>query len=109
MLLCLQDANSMVLLASSKLSALKSLTILSMNEEDVFGLEYDPDLFNIVVVLDFNMGAMESKSLNIFNSKLVFVSPETVTDADYVVILGAIGHEKSRNTLMRLLPKLKLC
>ncbi|KAL7232960.1 hypothetical protein ACSBR1_016752 [Camellia fascicularis] len=66
MLLCLQNANSMVLLASSKLSALKSLiTMLSMNEEDVFGLEYDLDLFNIVVVPDFNMGAVESKSLNI--------------------------------------------
>ncbi|KAI8003879.1 Puromycin-sensitive aminopeptidase [Camellia lanceoleosa] len=72
----------------------------------VFGLEYDLDLFNIVVVPDSNMGAMESKGLNIFNSKLVLVSPETATDADYVVILGAIGHEKSRNTLMRLLPKL---
>ncbi|CAL5440217.1 unnamed protein product [Camellia sinensis] len=78
MLLCLQNANSMVLLASSKLSALKSLiTILSMNEEDVFGLEYDLDLFNIVVP-DFNMGAME----------------KIATDADYAAILGVIGHEK---------------
>ncbi|XP_028054722.1 uncharacterized protein LOC114258915 isoform X2 [Camellia sinensis] len=83
MLLCLQNANSMVLLASSKLSALKSLiTIVSMNEEDVFGLEYDLDLFNIVVP-DFN----------IFNSKLVLASSEIATDADYAAILGVIGHE----------------
>jgi aminopeptidase N len=47
------------------------------------GLEYDLDLFNIVAVDDFNMGAMENKSLNVFNSKLVLASPTTATDSDY--------------------------
>ncbi|CAI8591012.1 unnamed protein product [Vicia faba] len=65
--------------------------------EDVFGLEYDLDLFNIVVVPDFNMGAMENKSLNIFNSKLVLASPETASDADYAAILGVIGHDYFHN------------
>ncbi|KAK4488308.1 hypothetical protein RD792_004064 [Penstemon davidsonii] len=63
----------------------------------VFGLEYDLDLFNIVAVPDFNLGAMENKSLNIFNSKFVLASPETATDADYAAILGAIGHEYAHN------------
>ncbi|KAK7318214.1 hypothetical protein RJT34_02913 [Clitoria ternatea] len=66
-------------------------------DEDVFGLEYDLDLFNVVAVPDFNMGAMENKSLNIFNSKLVLASPETATDADYAAILGVIGHEYFHN------------
>ncbi|PIA29507.1 hypothetical protein AQUCO_05900019v1 [Aquilegia coerulea] len=66
-------------------------------DEDVFGLEYDLDLFNIVAVPDFNMGAMENKSLNIFNSKLVLASPETAPDADYAAILGVIGHEYFHN------------
>ncbi|KAF3788605.1 Puromycin-sensitive aminopeptidase [Nymphaea thermarum] len=66
-------------------------------DEEVFGLEYDLDLFNIVAVPDFNMGAMENKSLNIFNSKLVLASPQTATDADYAAILGVIGHEYFHN------------
>ncbi|XP_059661811.1 puromycin-sensitive aminopeptidase-like [Cornus florida] len=66
-------------------------------DEDVFGLEYDLDLFNIVAVPDFNMGAMENKSLNIFNSRLVLASPETANDADYAAILGVIGHEYFHN------------
>ncbi|KAI3804450.1 hypothetical protein L1987_25998 [Smallanthus sonchifolius] len=66
-------------------------------DEDVFGREYDLDIFNIVSVPDFNMGAMENKSLNIFNSKLVLASPETATDADYAAILGVIGHEYFHN------------
>ena len=66
-------------------------------DEDVFGLEYDLDLFNIVVVPDFNVGAMENKSLNIFNSKLVLVSPKTALDADYAAFLGVIGHEYFHN------------
>ena len=60
-------------------------------DENIFGLEYGLDLFNIVVVPDFNMGAMEKKSLNIFNSRLVLASPQTATDADYAAILGVIG------------------
>ena len=52
-------------------------------DEDVFGLEYDLDVFNIAAVSDFNMGAMENKGLNVFNTKYVLAQPETATDADY--------------------------
>ncbi|KZV31557.1 hypothetical protein F511_07408 [Dorcoceras hygrometricum] len=77
--------------------AMYSLKTVMKWDEDVFGLEYDLDLFNIVAVPDFNMGAMENKSLNIFNSKVVLASPETATDADYAAILGVIGHEYFHN------------
>lgn len=77
--------------------AMYSLKAAMKWDEDVFGLEYDLDLFNIVAVPDFNMGAMENKSLNIFNSKLVLASPESATDADYAAILGVIGHEYFHN------------
>eukprot|EP00252_Welwitschia_mirabilis_P019670 TRINITY_DN4613_c0_g1_i2.p1 TRINITY_DN4613_c0_g1~~TRINITY_DN4613_c0_g1_i2.p1 ORF type:complete len:510 (+),score=82.91 TRINITY_DN4613_c0_g1_i2:157-1686(+) len=77
--------------------AMYSLKAAMKWDEDVFGLEYDLDLFNIVAVPDFNMGAMENKSLNIFNSRLVLASPETATDADYAAILGVIGHEYFHN------------
>ncbi|GMY30359.1 puromycin-sensitive aminopeptidase isoform X1 [Fagus crenata] len=77
--------------------AMYSLKAAMKWDEDVFGLEYDLDLFNIVAVPDFNMGAMENKSLNLFNSKLVLASPETATDADYAAILGVIGHEYFHN------------
>ncbi|KAL8498468.1 hypothetical protein ACS0TY_021701 [Phlomoides rotata] len=77
--------------------AMYSLKAAMKWDEDVFGLEYDLDLFNIVAVPDFDMGAMENKSLNIFNSKLVLASPETATDADYATILGVIGHEYFHN------------
>ncbi|KAK9716600.1 hypothetical protein RND81_06G244800 [Saponaria officinalis] len=77
--------------------AMYSLKAAMKWDEDVFGLEYDLDLFNIVAVPDFNMGAMENKSLNIFNSKLVLASPETATDSDYAAILGVIGHEYFHN------------
>lgn len=62
-----------------------------------YGLEYDLDLFNIVAVDDFNMGAMENKSLNIFNSRLVMASPDTATDMDYSRIEGVVGHEYFHN------------
>ena len=55
------------------------------------------DLFNIVAVDDFNMGAMENKSLNIFNSRLVLASPETATDMDFARIEGVVGHEYFHN------------
>ena len=55
-------------------------------DEEAFGREYDLDVFNIVAVSDFNMGAMENKGLNIFNDKYVLASPETATDADYAGI-----------------------
>jgi aminopeptidase N len=77
--------------------AMYSLKAAMKWDEDVFGLEYDLDLFNIVAVPDFNMGAMENKSLNLFNSKLVLASPETATDQDYAAILGVIGHEYFHN------------
>ncbi|KAM5572421.1 puromycin-sensitive aminopeptidase [Rosa sericea] len=77
--------------------AMYSLKAAMKWDEDVFGLEYDLDLFNIVAVPDFNMGAMENKSLNIFNSKLVLASPQTASDGDYAAILGVIGHEYFHN------------
>ncbi|KAF5478236.1 hypothetical protein F2P56_004816 [Juglans regia] len=77
--------------------AMYSLKAAMKWDEDVFGLEYDLDLFNIVAVPDFNMGAMENKSLNIFNSKLVLASPETASDGDHAAILGVIGHEYFHN------------
>lgn len=66
-------------------------------DEDVYGLEYDLDLFNIVAVDDFNMGAMENKSLNIFNSRLVLADPDSSTDGDYARIEGVVGHEYFHN------------
>ena len=66
-------------------------------DEQVYGREYDLDVFNIVAVDDFNMGAMENKGLNIFNSKLVLASPETATDTDYNRIEGVIAHEYFHN------------
>ncbi|MFN3687924.1 aminopeptidase N [Salinarimonas sp.] len=66
-------------------------------DERVFGREYDLDVFNIVAVSDFNMGAMENKGLNIFNDKYVLASPETATDADYGHIEAIIAHEYFHN------------
>ncbi|MFN7051571.1 MAG: aminopeptidase N, partial [Gemmobacter sp.] len=66
-------------------------------DEQVYGREYDLDVFNIVAVDDFNMGAMENKGLNIFNSKLVLASPETATDLDYERIEAVIAHEYFHN------------
>jgi aminopeptidase N len=66
-------------------------------DEEVYGREYDLDVFNIVAVDDFNMGAMENKGLNIFNSKLVLASPETATDDDYARIEAVIAHEYFHN------------
>ncbi|KAK4278263.1 hypothetical protein QN277_016130 [Acacia crassicarpa] len=77
--------------------AMYSLKAAMKWDEDVFGLEYDLDLFNIVAFPDANMGAMENKSLNIFNPKVVLASPETATDADYSAILDVIGHEYFHN------------
>jgi aminopeptidase N len=66
-------------------------------DERVYGREYDLDVFNIVAVDDFNMGAMENKGLNIFNSKLVLASPETATDSDFERIEAVIAHEYFHN------------
>ncbi len=66
-------------------------------DEEAFGREYDLDVFNIVAVSDFNMGAMENKGLNIFNDKYVLALPETATDADYANIEAIIAHEYFHN------------
>jgi aminopeptidase N len=66
-------------------------------DEEVLGLEYDLDVFNIVAVSDFNMGAMENKGLNIFNTRYVLAKPETATDADYQNIEAVIAHEYFHN------------
>ncbi|AGT08730.1 aminopeptidase N [Paracoccus aminophilus] len=66
-------------------------------DEEVYGREYDLEVFNLVAVDDFNMGAMENKGLNIFNSKLVLASADTATDLDYERIEGVIGHEYFHN------------
>jgi aminopeptidase N len=66
-------------------------------DERVFGREYDLDVFNVVAVADFNMGAMENKGLNIFNDKFVLASPETATDSDYAYIEAIIAHEYFHN------------
>jgi len=66
-------------------------------DEQVYGREYDLDVFNIVAVDDFNMGAMENKGLNIFNSRLVLASPATATDDDYASIEAVIAHEYFHN------------
>lgn len=66
-------------------------------DEQVYGREYDLDVFNIVAVDDFNMGAMENKGLNIFNSKVVLASPDTATDDDYARIEAIIAHEYFHN------------
>ena len=66
-------------------------------DEEVFGREYDLDVFNIVAVSDFNMGAMENKGLNIFNDKYVLADRETATDADFANIEAIIAHEYFHN------------
>jgi aminopeptidase N len=66
-------------------------------DEEAFGREYDLDVFNIVAVSDFNMGAMENKGLNVFNDKYVLADPETATDSDYQGIERVIAHEYFHN------------
>jgi aminopeptidase N len=66
-------------------------------DEERFGREYDLDVFNIVAVSDFNMGAMENKGLNVFNDKYVLVDPQTGTDQDYAHVEAVIAHEYFHN------------
>ena len=66
-------------------------------DEAVYGLEYDLDVFNIAAVADFNMGAMENKGLNVFNTKYVLASAETATDGDWQGIETVIAHEYFHN------------
>ncbi|MFC0205179.1 aminopeptidase N [Novosphingobium soli] len=77
--------------------AMDSLIASMKWDEETFGREYDLDLFNIVAVSDFNMGAMENKGLNVFNTRYVLADPETATDADYDAVEGVIGHEYFHN------------
>jgi aminopeptidase N len=77
--------------------AMDSLKMSMKWDEDTYGLEYDLDIFMIVVAEDFNMGAMENKGLNIFNANYVLAKPETATDADYAGILSVVGHEYFHN------------
>lgn len=77
--------------------AMESLKKSMKWDEDVYGLEYDLNLFNIVAVSDFNMGAMENKSLNIFNTALVLAEQETATDTDFLQVESVIAHEYFHN------------
>jgi aminopeptidase N len=77
--------------------AMDSLIASMKWDEEAFGREYDLDLFNVVAVSDFNMGAMENKGLNVFNTRYVLADPETATDGDYDAIEGVIGHEYFHN------------
>jgi len=77
--------------------AMESLKAAMKWDEEVYGREYDLDLFNIVAVDDFNFGAMENKGLNIFNSRYVLADPETATDTDFDNIAGVVAHEYFHN------------
>ncbi|MDA3971211.1 MAG: aminopeptidase N [Desulfobulbaceae bacterium] len=77
--------------------AMASLKKAMAWDEERFGLEYDLDLYMIVAVDDFNMGAMENKGLNVFNSKYVLAEPATATDSDYEGIEAVIAHEYFHN------------
>ena len=77
--------------------AMDSLKRAMRWDEEVFGREYDLDIFMIVAVSAFNMGAMENKGLNIFNDKYVLASPATATDTDYAHIEAVIAHEYFHN------------
>lgn len=77
--------------------AMESLKRAMVWDEEVFGLEYDLDVFQIVAVHDFNMGAMENKGLNIFNASVVLANTETATDADFQRIEGVVAHEYFHN------------
>ena len=77
--------------------AMDSLKRAMRWDEDVYGLEYDLDTFMVVAVDDFNMGAMENKGLNIFNSAYVLARPDTATDRDFAAIETVIAHEYFHN------------
>jgi aminopeptidase N len=77
--------------------AMASLKRAMRWDEERFGLQYDLSVFNIVAVDDFNMGAMENKSLNIFNSRLLVASPETSTDSQFARVEAVVAHEYFHN------------
>ncbi len=77
--------------------AMEALKASMQWDEETFGREYDLDLFNIVAVSDFNMGAMENKGLNVFNTRYILADAETATDGDYDGIEGVVAHEYFHN------------
>ena len=77
--------------------AMKSLKSAMKWDEDIYGREYDLDLFNIVAVDDFNMGAMENKGLNIFNTSCVLAHPKTTTDSGFMRVEAVVAHEYFHN------------
>ncbi len=77
--------------------AMDSLVKAMRWDEEKYGREYDLEVFNIVAVNDFNMGAMENKGLNIFNAKYILARPDTATDADYQGIESVVAHEYFHN------------
>ncbi|KAJ1456694.1 hypothetical protein M885DRAFT_517113 [Pelagophyceae sp. CCMP2097] len=77
--------------------ALESLKRSMKWDEDRYGREYDLDVYHIVAVNDFNMGAMENKGLNVFNTACVLAKPSTATDGDYDRVLGVVAHEYFHN------------
>ncbi len=83
--------------SSKTAHAMRSLKQAMQWDEEIYGLEYDLDCFMIVAVDDFNMGAMENKGLNIFNTACVLARPDTATDADYDRIQSIVGHEYFHN------------
>jgi aminopeptidase N len=77
--------------------AMRSLKAAMRWDEECYGREYDLDVFNIVAVSHFNMGAMENKGLNVFNAKYILARPDTATDADFAGIEGVVAHEYFHN------------
>ena len=77
--------------------AMDSLKRAMRWDEQAYGREYDLPVFNIVAVSDFNMGAMENKGLNVFNTRYILADPDTATDLDYDGIEGVVGHEYFHN------------
>ena len=77
--------------------AMNSLKNAMRWDEEVYGREYDLDIFMVVAVDDFNMGAMENKGLNIFNTSCVLAAPETTTDAAFQRVEGIVAHEYFHN------------
>jgi hypothetical protein len=76
---------------------MRSLKAAMRWDEERYGREYDLDVFNIVAVSHFNMGAMENKGLNVFNAKYILARPDTATDADFAGIEGVVAHEYFHN------------
>src|SRR3546814_3106890 len=77
--------------------AMQALKASMAWDERVYGREYDLDQFNIVAVSDFNFGAMENKSLNIFNARYVLADADTATDADFDAVAAVVAHEYFHN------------